>query len=128
MVASVVIRQNNKYLLIQEGQGKAKGLWNFPGGHVDPGETLRQAAEREAKEETGLKVKIGIELFVLPMDELGNELHAFAATILGGTLATDGKEILSARWLSITEIQAMTDHLRNVEYINGAIQKAEMTQ
>ncbi len=38
---------------VQEGQGLAKGLWNLPAGHVDPGETLIEAACKEALEETG---------------------------------------------------------------------------
>jgi 8-oxo-dGTP pyrophosphatase MutT (NUDIX family) len=43
-----------EYLLLRNAKHKA---WGFPKGHVDPGETLRQAAVREALEETGYRVE-----------------------------------------------------------------------
>jgi len=45
-------------LLIQRGAEPAKGLWSFPGGLVQVGETVRQACEREVLEETGLAVSL----------------------------------------------------------------------
>jgi 8-oxo-dGTP pyrophosphatase MutT (NUDIX family) len=43
----------------------ATGKWMFPGGHVDPGETPAEAAEREVREETGLGVRV---LSMVPWD------------------------------------------------------------
>lgn len=44
VVAGVVIKQDGKYLLLQEKQPKAYMLWNFPAGKVDIGETFEQTA------------------------------------------------------------------------------------
>src|SRR5262249_10867623 len=45
-------------LLIVRGKGALKGLWSLPGGHIEPGETARAAAEREVLEETGIEAQI----------------------------------------------------------------------
>ena len=45
-VCNVIIERDDKYLLVQEAKAKAYKLWNFPGGHVEPGETLEVAAAR----------------------------------------------------------------------------------
>lgn len=50
-----VIFSNGKILLLKH---KKLGIWLYPGGHVDEGETPVQTAVREAKEETGYKIKI----------------------------------------------------------------------
>ena len=50
------------YLVSKRKGGKYKDLWQFPGGHVEEGETLEETAKREALEETGLDVTIGSPL------------------------------------------------------------------
>lgn len=57
--ASAAIFRDGEVLLIQRAKGAFTGLWSFPGGHVEPGETARAAAQREVAEETGCAVRIG---------------------------------------------------------------------
>ena len=57
-VGAVVLR-GEKVLLVCRAQEPCKGEWTFPGGVVELGETLRAAAEREVREEAGLKVLAG---------------------------------------------------------------------
>ena len=122
-ICNVVIQQNGKYLLVQESQAKVYGLWNLPGGHKDPGETLEQAAAREAKEETGYSVDIKKEVFVFEKPQDGLVLHAFSAEITTGELHIPPDEILDAKWFSYQEVMAMKD-LRSPEYITQAIKAA----
>jgi 8-oxo-dGTP diphosphatase len=54
-----VIIENGRALLVRRATEPLKGEWSIPGGVVELGETLRQAAVREAEEETGLEVEAG---------------------------------------------------------------------
>jgi ADP-ribose pyrophosphatase YjhB (NUDIX family) len=123
IVCGVVLEHNGKYLLVQEKQPKAYGKWSLPGGRVDAGETLEQAAVREAKEETGFDVQLGEELLVLHTVVEKPVLHTYAATIVGGDLAFPPDEILDAGWFSYDEIIKMKDLLRNQVYVIGSIEK-----
>ena len=55
-VGAVVIH-DNQVLLVKRGKPPAEGEWAIPGGNVELGETLQQAAEREILEETGVTVQ-----------------------------------------------------------------------
>ena len=57
-VASAIIERSNQILLLRRSSlmKDMPGLWNFPGGGIDPRETPAQAASREILEETGLIV------------------------------------------------------------------------
>lgn len=49
-----IVVQDDRVLLVRMAYGPAKGRYLFPGGRVDPGETLDQAVIREVREETGI--------------------------------------------------------------------------
>jgi len=54
-----IIIEDDRVALVRRGQAPLKGKWSIPGGVLEVGETLRAAAEREVREETGLEVEIG---------------------------------------------------------------------
>ncbi|HEX4424029.1 MAG TPA: NUDIX hydrolase [Terriglobales bacterium] len=54
-----IIIENARVLLIKRGQPPLLGEWSIPGGMLELGETVREAAIREAQEETGLTVEPG---------------------------------------------------------------------
>ena len=56
--ASAIIFRGSSVLMIERGKGAMRGLWSFPGGHIEPGERARDAAAREVLEETGITADI----------------------------------------------------------------------
>lgn len=54
----VVCRKGDEVLLVKRGREPLKGRWSIPGGKMDFGETVREAALRELKEETGVEARI----------------------------------------------------------------------
>jgi len=125
LVAGCILQKDGKYLLVQEKLPKAYGKWNLPAGHVDPGESTVDAAVREVKEETGLTVIAGKEVFFEAIPEREREFHIFTAQIVGGTLSVAPEEILDAQWFSIDEIYQLQkdDQLRS-EWMVRAIENS----
>jgi 8-oxo-dGTP diphosphatase len=54
-----IIIEGDSVVLVKRGHPPLAGEWSIPGGLLEVGETLRQAAVREALEETGLRVEVG---------------------------------------------------------------------
>lgn len=119
VVAGVVIKKDGKYLLVQEKQSKVYGLWNFPAGRVDVGDTIEQTAIKEAKEETGYEVELIKKIDIFQESATEPPKHAFEAKIIGGKLKYPKDEILDARWFTFEEIQGMKDRLRSGWIINA---------
>ena len=127
VVAGCVIQKDGKYLLVQEKQRKAYGLWNLPAGHVDVGEAFEEAAIRESQEETGFKVRLEGKLKVVHQATDKPVLHAYQANIIGGELQRNTEELLDIKWFTLAEVLRLQEEgkLRNIWVIDSIRQVAE---
>ena len=107
VVVGTVLRKNGKYLLVQDRKISAKRKWTFPAGRVEAGQTIEQSAIREAREESGFRVKHIKKLFVYHEDLRHPVRHAFLGKITGGHLNFPKREILAAGRFTFGEIQKM---------------------
>lgn len=112
IVSGVVIKKEDKYLLVQERQEKVRGLWNLPAGKVEEGSTIYETAIKEAKEETGYDVKIIKKVGVFQEENEPGVKHAYEAKIIGGELKFPKDEISDVKWFAKDEIVKMKDKLR----------------
>ena len=113
-------------LLVQEAQPKVYGLWNLAAGHVDRGESIEDAAIREAKEETGLDVKLisKIGIWHNKVDEPIR--HAFRVKVIGGKITPQQGEILDVKWFTYDQIiQMKKEGKLRVEWIFDALSIVE---
>ena len=119
-----VILDGRKVLLIQVKNMKGKKIWTFPKGHIEAGETPRQAALREVLEETGYKAVI-----VRPMIRVryaftfqGNYIKKMVQWYLMKKLGRIGKfdesEILSIRWVSLLKARELVKHPSDVRLVD----------
>jgi len=108
--AAAVIQQDGKFLLVQEATPVVHGLWNWQQGKVDEGESPETAAIREAKEETGLDVRVVRKLGVIqnPFPNT-KEIHVFLTEVVGGELKVLEGEILQAKWFTLEELEEIKD-------------------
>jgi mutator protein MutT len=87
-IAIAVVEHNDLFLIGQRPEGVAMaGLWEFPGGKVEDGETPAEAAQRECLEETGLAVQVDGE-YASAEHSLGEtllKLHYFACSLCDET-------------------------------------------
>jgi len=113
-----VIVERGKILLIRRRFEPFKGRWALPGGFVDDNETVEQAVEREALEETGLKVKVKkiIGVYSDPRrDRRGNITVAFLVKFVGGELGK-GDEAEEVKWFKLDELPPLAfDHAKIIK-------------
>lgn len=86
-VAGVLAFKNEKLLLIQRGNEPKLGLWSFPTGYVDIGDTPAETAVREAKEEADVDVELDELLGVYSNDSRTVVLIIYIGRVVGGTPA-----------------------------------------
>ncbi len=109
-VGAVIVR-GDRAVLVRRGGEPLAGEWSIPGGVLELGETLRQGAEREAHEETGLVVRAGDVLEVVDSIVPGPEgrtryhfvLVDFLCEYIEGELHAGG-DAADVRWAALVEL------------------------
>jgi ADP-ribose pyrophosphatase YjhB (NUDIX family) len=102
----VVVWRGPELLLIQRGKAPRIGSWSLPGGMQELGETVRQTAAREVREETGVEIEVTHLIDVIDTitrDDAGRirlqyTLVDFAAEWRAGE-AMAGSDAMGARWI-----------------------------
>jgi ADP-ribose pyrophosphatase YjhB (NUDIX family) len=102
VAAAIPVTPDNKIVLLRRGFDPGKGLWTFPGGFVDLGETVEDAARREAQEEIRADLELDHLVGVYSRGEERVVLIVFAATTTDTPQTTD--EALEVRAFPPEEI------------------------
>jgi ADP-ribose pyrophosphatase YjhB (NUDIX family) len=87
VVAGTIPVEDGRILLTRRAIHPAHGKWTFPGGYVDWGEPVDEAAVRETLEETGLTVKLGGLVGVYSYAAAPVVIVVYEARVTGGTIA-----------------------------------------
>lgn len=98
-VTAAVIERAGAFLVTRRLEGAhLEGLWEFPGGKCEPGESHTACIKREILEELGTGVRVGPEIFAVQHEypERNVELHFFACELAGEPAPLLGQEM---RWV-----------------------------
>ena len=109
-VVAAIIYKDGTYFATQRGYGEFEGMWEFPGGKIEPGESCEIALKREIQEELGVDIIIENLLCTTEYDYPSFHLtmHCYLCNVASDEMEL--REHKSARWLT-------TETLDSVEWL-----------
>lgn len=113
-VVAAIIHKDNRYLATQRGYGDFEGMWEFPGGKIEAGESQEEALKREIKEELNVDIEIGMQICTVDYDypKFHLTMHCYFCNVSNGDIKL--LEHKSAKWLT-------NDELNMVEWLPADI-------
>ena len=110
VVAAVIcdsLQTKTRIFATARGYGEFKGMWEFPGGKIEQGETPQQALEREIKEELDTTIKVGELIDTLEYDypDFHLSMDCFWCEVIEGELVL--LEAQEGRWLTKDELDSV---------------------
>jgi 8-oxo-dGTP diphosphatase len=131
VVAAIIcdsLENKTQVFATARGYGEFRGLWEFPGGKIEAGETPQQALIREIKEELDTEIEVGDLLDTIEYDypEFHLSMDCFWAQVKSGTLRL--KEAADAKWLTkenLDSVQWLPADLTLTEKIKAEISRGE---
>ncbi|MEW5959701.1 MAG: A/G-specific adenine glycosylase [Chloroflexota bacterium] len=125
-VTAAVIRHNGKILIAQRPlEGMLGGLWEFPGGKRQAGETLSECLRREIREELGLETEVEQPIISVKHSytHFKITLHAFHCRLAGGQPQKLG--VADWRWVTLAETGAFSFPRADLKIIAALRSQAE---
>ena len=111
----MAVFKGREVLLVERGKGARRGVWSLPGGHIEPGETARAAAERELAEETAVTAEVVglVDVHdVIIRDRSGAlRAHYVLSVYCGRWIAgepTAGSDSAAARFVALAALDQLT--------------------
>jgi 8-oxo-dGTP diphosphatase len=130
--ASIAVFKDRKVLLVRRRHAPFAGLWSLPGGKAEGGETPRETARRELKEETGIEAEIaGVVDRVTVSAEDVTDGDAYRLTVFyglpcGGSLKAGG-DTDAAEWVQLDNIEALPMTPGTIDLIRIAAHRVRMS-
>ena len=119
ITCGAIIIKENKVLLTKRNIKPYKDYWCLPGGHMEGGETAKEAVRREVKEELGLDFR---PIFFKYYDEIIPKIkwHALVLVFKGkinGNINLDENEVKEFRWFDKNEIKKIPLAFENIKIL-----------
>ena len=112
-VGALVFREN-RVLLVKRNQPPGKGFWAIPGGRLELGETLKEAAEREVREETGVIIRARSPVYTFDLIERDDQgrirFHYVIVDLLADYISGSPhprSDACEARWIGPRELDKL---------------------
>ncbi|MEP7200788.1 MAG: NUDIX hydrolase, partial [Chloroflexota bacterium] len=110
----VLVVKDGKALLIRRGNEPARGRWSIPGGVIEPGELIHEAARRELREECGIEIEVGpmLQIFESLTRDAADRIrfHYIILDLLGAYVSGEvrfGGDVDDARYVGVDELDAL---------------------
>ena len=120
-VVAAVITEGDKFLITQRVGGQFDGMWEYPGGKIESGESHHEALKREIKEE--LDVEINVDGFLAtityPYETFHLTMHLYYSHVISGELTLN--EHASMRWINL-------DEAKNIYWVPADVQVVELIE
>ena len=130
----VVVLRGDRCLVVRRGRPPSQGAWSIPGGRVEIGETLREAAGRELREECGTELQVSVEGIAFILDRITRDpesrvryhfvLVDFVAEHVSGEPRA-GSDAAEARWVTLAELSALPTTPRLSEILGELLRRRE---
>ena len=115
-VVCALIKKNNRIFVAQRDYGEFKGLYEFPGGKIEPGESPEDALQREIREELSIDISIDRHLTTVDYDypDFHLTMHSYLCH-LKDDIQPHLLEHEAARWLG-------KDNLEEVKWLPADVE------
>jgi ADP-ribose pyrophosphatase len=114
IAVGAIVFKDNRVLLVRRGKPPAEDLWAIPGGRVEIGETLQEAAEREILEETGIVIRALDPVYtfdVIDRDTRGGiRFHYVIVDLIAEYIRGEpraGDDAAASRWVPSNELSTL---------------------
>ena len=106
-VVATILHRDGAYFATQRGYGEFDGMWEYPGGKIEPGESRKVALRREIQEELGIDIIIENLLCTTEYDYPSFHLtmHCYLCSVASGEIEL--REHKSARWLTAETLDSV---------------------
>lgn len=115
-VVAAVIKADGRYLVAQKPAVKG-GDWEFPGGKVEPGETIAQALVREIDEELGVAIKPQEVIAIFPVVAKSKtyKIHFMAAHLITTTFQLNEHQAI--KWVTPQEMNVIPMSKADLDFV-----------
>jgi 8-oxo-dGTP diphosphatase len=115
VVAAVIVHGDDSVLACRRRPERG-GLWEFPGGKIEPGESPRDALAREIFEELAVRIEVGDHIVTVEASDLGIRLSSYWARLIesGPTSSTDHDTM---RWVRPEELDQLVWAAADIETV-----------
>jgi 8-oxo-dGTP diphosphatase len=132
VAVGAVVFKDNKVLLVKRAKPPAQGLWAIPGGSVELGETLQQAAQREILEETGIMIRAKMPIYtfdIIEKDENNRvRFHYVIVDLVADFISGQpipGDDAAEVRWVSSLELKNLDVNPGTLKVLDSLIERCD---